>query len=80
MIEGTEYLFTTPVTRSVFIVLTLKIDKFPAALKFKVIKAGGNIISPVKLNIDFFILKNKLNANVSLLIKRRIRDKERTEV
>ena len=54
MIEGTEYLFTTPVTRSVFIVLTLKIDKFPAALKFKVIKAGGNIISPVKLNIDFF--------------------------
>ena len=60
MIEGTEYLSTTPVTRSVSIVLTFKIDKFPAALKFKVIKAGGNIVSPVKRNIDFFYIKKSI--------------------
>ena len=45
MIEVTEYLSTTPVKRSVSIVLTLKIDKSRAALKFKLTKAGGNIVS-----------------------------------
>ena len=42
MIEGIEYLFTKPVRRSVSIVLTMKIDKSPAALNFE---AGGKIVS-----------------------------------
>ena len=56
MIEETECLSATPVrrSRSVFIVLTLKIDKSPDALNFKVTKASGNFVSsPVKINIDF---------------------------
>ena len=45
MIEKTEYLSTTPVRRSVSVVLNLKIDEAPAALNFIVTKAGGKIVS-----------------------------------
>ena len=56
MVEGTEYLSTTPVRRSLPIVLALKTDKSLTALNFKVTKASGNFMSsPVKLNIDFLI-------------------------